>query len=155
MRASSLSRSTDTVFVPEPTPVKQPPPPTDPVNEPAPHTSEAPAPARAAAPTPVVPTIDLPGADARDARQLGCRIPQPAYPPRARRLGEEGTVSVQLGIDPSGRIDQAEIASSSGFGSLDEAAVRAVLAGRCEPRVVNGNAVRATARQGFGFKLPR
>jgi periplasmic protein TonB len=45
------------------------------------------------------------------------------YPPSAKRRGEEGTIVVQLHVLESGKVDQVEVKTSSGFPSLDEGAV--------------------------------
>jgi periplasmic protein TonB len=56
----------------------------------------------------------------------GARITQPEYPPAARRAGEEGTVTLKVFVTEGGRAGQVEVAKSSGFPKLDEAAVKEV-----------------------------
>jgi protein TonB len=56
----------------------------------------------------------------------GARITQPEYPPAARRAGEEGTVTLKVLVTDGGRAGQVEVAKSSGFPKLDEAAVKEV-----------------------------
>jgi protein TonB len=56
----------------------------------------------------------------------GARITQPEYPPAARRAGEEGTVTLKVFVTDGGRAGQVEVAKSSGFPKLDEAAVKEV-----------------------------
>ncbi|MET0657372.1 MAG: energy transducer TonB [Steroidobacteraceae bacterium] len=51
---------------------------------------------------------------------------QPEYPPTSRRLGEQGTVTLEILVLENGRIGDAKVAKSSGFPRLDEAAVREV-----------------------------
>jgi protein TonB len=51
---------------------------------------------------------------------------EPIYPPASRRAGEEGTVRVKVLVDEGGRPSQVQVAQSSGFPKLDEAAVTAV-----------------------------
>lgn len=51
---------------------------------------------------------------------------QPEYPPTSRRLGEAGTVTLEILVLENGRIGDARVAKSSGFPRLDEAAVREV-----------------------------
>lgn len=46
----------------------------------------------------------------------------PPYPPLSRRLGEEGKVGLHITIAPDGRVNNVEIAKSSGIQRLDEAA---------------------------------
>jgi len=45
------------------------------------------------------------------------------YPPISKRLGEEGSVIVQVAIAPDGHVVDAKVAKSSGFSRLDAAAV--------------------------------
>jgi protein TonB len=56
----------------------------------------------------------------------GARITQPEYPPASRRAGEEGTVTLKVFVTDGGRAGQVEVAKSSGFPKLDEAAVKEV-----------------------------
>ena len=51
---------------------------------------------------------------------------EPIYPPASRRAGEEGTVRIKALVDERGRPTQVEVAKSSGFAKLDEAALTAV-----------------------------
>jgi protein TonB len=48
------------------------------------------------------------------------------YPTQARRLGHEGTVVLQMSIDPIGAIASVNVARSSGHDELDQAALAAV-----------------------------
>lgn len=50
----------------------------------------------------------------------------PDYPAESRRLGEEGSVLLQVLVDPSGRAVDAKVVQSSGFPRLDQAAVEGV-----------------------------
>ncbi|CAI3942837.1 Periplasmic protein TonB [Commensalibacter communis] len=54
------------------------------------------------------------------------------YPMAARRRHEEGTVRVGYQLLPNGQIQHVEILESSGFSSLDSAAVNAVQAIKCQ-----------------------
>jgi len=51
-------------------------------------------------------------------------ITQPEYPPASRRAGEAGTVQLRIYVLENGRVREAQVAVSSGFPRLDEAAVR-------------------------------
>lgn len=51
-------------------------------------------------------------------------ITQPEYPPASRRAGEAGTVVLRIFVLENGRVREAQVAQSSGFPRLDEAAVR-------------------------------
>jgi protein TonB len=54
------------------------------------------------------------------------RNPAPAYPAVARRREQEGTVTVKVLVGADGSVERAEIADSSGFDSLDDAALDTV-----------------------------
>lgn len=49
---------------------------------------------------------------------------EPEYPPQSKRLGEEGATVLRLYILEDGRVGDAQVAQSSGFPRLDEAAVK-------------------------------
>lgn len=59
--------------------------------------------------------------------------PKPEYPERARREGWEGTVVLQVLVDPQGNSGSVEVMRSSGFKALDEAAVRTIRTWRFHP----------------------
>ncbi len=50
----------------------------------------------------------------------------PLYPAAARRLGEHGVVLLRVLVGAEGRAERIEIATSSGYARLDDAAVSAV-----------------------------
>lgn len=79
--------------------------------------------------------------------------PPPIYPAASRRLGEEGKVVLRVELDEEGRIHAARIATGSGYGRLDEAALAAIRNWRCQPARHNGQPVRAVALQSFNFVL--
>ncbi len=54
------------------------------------------------------------------------RQPAPTYPSSAVRQGQEGTATVRFSVDETGHVTTVEIASSSLWPLLDEAALRAV-----------------------------
>ncbi len=64
--------------------------------------------------------------------------PKPPYPPISRRLNEQGKsiIRVQIGID--GLPQKAEIAKSSGYDRLDQAAMATVMRWRYVPGKRNG-----------------
>ncbi|HEX4080547.1 MAG TPA: energy transducer TonB [Rhizomicrobium sp.] len=51
------------------------------------------------------------------------------YPPIAQRLNQHGTTLVRLTISADGQVTDAKVAGSSGYDSLDQAAVRCVTSG--------------------------
>jgi protein TonB len=52
--------------------------------------------------------------------------PPPAYPRRSRRRGEQGTVTLRVLVGSNGGVERVEIAQSSGYDLLDDAAREAV-----------------------------
>ncbi len=54
------------------------------------------------------------------------RSPPPAYPAVARRRGLQGTVTVRVLVGADGSVENAEVADSSGFDALDDAALETV-----------------------------
>ncbi len=54
------------------------------------------------------------------------RNPLPAYPASARRRAQQGTVTVSVLVGADGSVERAEVADSSGFDALDDAALETV-----------------------------
>jgi len=54
------------------------------------------------------------------------RSREPEYPPTSRRLGEQGSLIVQVLVDPDGRPSDVKLIESSGFPRLDEAALTGI-----------------------------
>lgn len=52
--------------------------------------------------------------------------PRPPYPPEALRAGAQGTVTLRIEVDPSGRPTKVSIEKSSGNRDLDRSAQRHV-----------------------------
>ncbi len=52
--------------------------------------------------------------------------PPPAYPAIARRRAQQGTVTVSVLVGADGSVERAEVADSSGFDTLDDAALETV-----------------------------
>ncbi|WP_196487765.1 energy transducer TonB [Burkholderia cepacia] len=82
-----------------------------------------------------------------------CALVKPDYPPQSLRLGEHGTVLVELETDAAGQIVAARVVTGSGYPRLDAAAREAVLASRCAPHVFNGAPVPTRARAPIAFNL--
>lgn len=122
--------------------------PSEPVAPPAP-----PAPPK---PVEAAPAPAKPAGPVKLGGDLSLACPQrtpPAYPPLARRMGEEGRVMLRVELDEQGHVSSSRITSSSGSSRLDEAAQAAVLRWRCTPAMRDGQAVRAVALQPFNFTL--
>jgi protein TonB len=64
--------------------------------------------------------------------------PNPIYPARSRRAGEQGWVVMRVLVDRTGRPAQVSVAQSSGHPALDEAALSAVRASLLRPYSENG-----------------
>jgi protein TonB len=52
---------------------------------------------------------------------------QPEYPPSSKRAGEEGTVMLEICVDPDGKVVDAKVIQSTGFPKLDETAQKYAL----------------------------
>jgi protein TonB len=90
---------------------------------------------------------------AGELQQLGCQMPRPDYPAKAKRLEQEGTVMVNLVIGTDGAVTAARVAHSSGSPLLDAAALAAIRAGRCRPFETAGIARVVEATQPVAFSL--
>ncbi len=88
-----------------------------------------------------------PGTDA------GQRNAPPDYPAESRRRGEEGVVRLALRVGTDGRVEGAEVATSSGFPRLDQAAVEAARRWRFRPATQGGIPVVATLPTAVHFRL--
>ena len=76
-----------------------------------------------------------------------------AYPSSAKRLGQEGLVKIQADIDRSGAVVDSRVTRSSGFASLDNAALDAVKNARFLPALKNGRTVEASIIIPIRFRL--
>lgn len=78
------------------------------------------------------------------------------YPAALFARGIEGRVILRLHADDSGRLipDSTKVAESSGYPSLDSAAVSAVPRFRFAPALRNGTPVAATFLQPVHFRHP-
>lgn len=109
--------------------------PTPAPNAPTGSTAPQPAPAPIAAPIaaapaapPAPPSVQLPSSNADYLQN-----PQPPYPPISRRMNEQGKTTVRVLIGADGQPQRAEIAKSSGFSRLDDAALATVMRWRFVP----------------------
>jgi protein TonB len=128
---------------PKPIPVKKP------LAVPAPVIEVAPSPtAVIAPPAPIIEKYIPPSSDADYLRN-----PPPAYPLAARKRGIEGVVRLNVEVSADGAALAVNIAVSSGFAPLDEAALAAVRNWRFEPAKRGGKAVSARVEIPLRFKL--
>ena len=77
----------------------------------------------------------------------------PVYPPAAIRGNQEGTVRLRLLVDERGRAREVQVAKSSGFDRLDEAAVSAVRRWQFAPATQDSRAVSAWTEVSVVFRL--
>ena len=76
------------------------------------------------------------------------------YPRRAERRRINGTTSLRLRIDRTGRVTEARVLESKPSGIFDQAAVRAARRMRYDPALQNGRPVPATVVLKFIWKVP-
>jgi protein TonB len=119
-------------------PVDAPPPPITNV------TTKAP-PAPPPPPRPVAPGTPLSRTSAPDVADY--------YPEQARREGQEGRPQVKVCVGATGKLASAEVATSSGFPLLDEAAVKVAKATRYKAATTEGKAVESCAVLPVKFEL--
>jgi len=93
--------------------------------------------------SPSPPAIQLPSSDASYLQN-----PKPPYPALSRRLNEQGKTTVRVLIGVDGLPQRAEIATSSGFDRLDQAAMATVMRWRYVPGKRGGVA------QAIWFNVP-
>jgi periplasmic protein TonB len=135
---------------PAPAPFVAPPPPEVPA-PPAPPVVvvEAP-PAPPAPPPPPAPPREIP------ASAIEYLVSPPIdYPRLSKRLNEAGTTIVRVFIDEAGVPRMVQVASSSGFARLDEAAVAGLQRFRFKPMTENGKPLSGWARIPIPFELEK
>lgn len=158
---------------PPPQPVPKKPPPPAPVIAAAPSPEPAafvvpeapPEPAPAAAPeAPVVAAVAAPPAppapppppkEIPPAAIQYLEPPSPSYPRLSRRLNESGLVVVRVFVDVDGLPRTVQVAQSSGFARLDEAALEGVRHARFRPYAENGRPTAGWARIPIPFELEK
>jgi protein TonB len=93
-------------------------------------------------------------ATAGETRELATstRI-EPTYPPAARRAGEEGTVRLRVLVDENGRPKDIQVAQTSGFSRLDEAAKQAVRRWRFKAATDAGRPISVWTQVAITFRL--
>lgn len=71
----------------------------------------------------------------------------------AKRLGQQGLVKIRADIDRNGKVTDCVVARSSGFASLDDAALDAVKNTRFMPAMKNGKPVDSILLVPIRFRL--
>jgi protein TonB len=173
----SSGETTEVLIIEEAPPLPEPIPEPAPTPEPAP---EEPAPTKpeeiltttqseeVAAPQPTpepkkvekkpIPQRPTPVATAKTAnvpQPVVIRNTPPVYPETARRAGWEGRVTVRVEVSADGLPMSVALQKSSGYGVLDQAALRAVKGWRFQPRTMGGVAMAGTVDVPVNFTLSR
>jgi periplasmic protein TonB len=173
----------DWIAAPQPRPAPTPPPPPSPAARPTPAPQPRPLLAAPAAPnlpapvfaapapeptpappspvetSPASPAPPAPAAPPPAPRQIAASAIQYLVPPplevplASRRLNEQGTVWVRVVVDVQGLPRQVLLHQSSGFGRLDEQALKAMRAARFKPASDNGVAYEWTAVAPLQYEL--
>ncbi|HXZ02030.1 MAG TPA: TonB family protein [Stellaceae bacterium] len=104
-----------------------------------------------APPPPAAPAAEparvLPRIDARHSQE-------PDYPPTSRRLGEQGSLILQVLVDVDGRVIDEKLLQSSGYDRLDQAALDGVKGNyRFLPGTVDGKPQQMWYTFKFTWKL--
>jgi periplasmic protein TonB len=109
----------------------------------------------AASPPATAPAVGAAGATLVPARPVaGMESDRPpVYPESARRRGEQGRVILRVSVAPDGDPTQVVVGHSSGFTSLDDAALDAVRRWRFVPAMQSGHPVQAVAEVPVLFRL--
>jgi protein TonB len=79
--------------------------------------------------------------------------PAPEYPPLARRMGEEGRVTLRVLVNENGHPTRVDVQKTSGSPRLDEAARQAVLRAMFKPHIEDGKATSVYAIVPITFHL--
>jgi periplasmic protein TonB len=78
---------------------------------------------------------------------------EPSYPPASRRAGEEGTVRLRVLVDATGKPKDVQVAQTSGFSRLDDAAKQAVRRWKFQPATNGGQAITVWTQVAITFRL--
>jgi periplasmic protein TonB len=81
--------------------------------------------------------------------------PRPAYPSLSRRLGESGTVLLNVWVNVNGDVQSLTVAQSSGFARLDDAAQKTVSTWRFTAGHVGGQAQAMWVKVPISFILEK
>jgi protein TonB len=80
-------------------------------------------------------------------------LPTPEYPPRSRRLGEEGLVLLEVEVLPDGRAGTVRVLRAPDYPRLVDAAIEAVRSAAFRPATTDGRPVRAFVEVPIRFRL--
>ena len=114
--------------------------------------AEIEAPATDAPPSETAPVATVAsGAPAQDLKVT--KRSEPVYPAASRRAGEEGTVRLRILVDERGMPREVQLAQSSGFDRLDQAAMDAVRKWRFAAATNGSQPVTAWTNVAVTFRL--
>jgi protein TonB len=106
-------------------------------------------------PAPQRPTPVAAARTANVPQPVVIRNTPPMYPETARRAGWEGRVTVRVEVSADGLPMSVALEKSSGYGVLDQAALRAVKGWRFQPRTIGGVAMAGMVDVPVNFTLSR
>lgn len=106
-------------------------------------------------PAPQRPTPVAAAKTANVPQPVVIRNTPPVYPETARRAGWEGRVTVRVEVSADGLPISVALEKSSGYGVLDQAALRAVKGWRFQPRTIGGVAMAGMVDVPVNFTLSR
>lgn len=170
-RVSEVPRAAEVTFIPDAQPQK--PDPIEPIepnfdvrlkpfdhpmprlpDEPVAPIADVPMPSSPSAPIATEPTRAGAGPSLPVAQPLKVsRRVEPLYPPSARRAGEAGSVQLRILVDERGVPGEVQIAKSSGFARLDDAAVQAVRRWRFIAATNGNDTIAAWTQIAITFQL--
>lgn len=126
------------------------------VDVPPPEVPVIEAPAEMAISVPPAPLVAEPLASSAVVESTSLKVTRrvdPVYPPASRRMDEQGAVRLRVMVDERGRPQEVQVAESSGFPRLDEAAVSAVRRWVFAPAVQDAVAVPTWTQVSVVFQL--
>lgn len=87
-----------------------------------------------------------------NAKVIGNQVP-PKYPPRAKRMGIEGTTLLRALVNSDGHTEEVLVHKSSGFSALDHAAARAIWKWEFQPAEKHGTITKTWVEVPITFQL--
>lgn len=122
----------------------------------APAVAAAPAPAPQTEMKPLAPDAPAPAASGDSAPLVDASAAgnaKPVYPRASKALGEQGVVVLEVLVTQEGTVGEIRVDRSSGYGRLDESALRAVRQWHFIPAQQGGRRVSMWYRQPITFDL--
>jgi protein TonB len=119
-------------------------------------TPDAPPPPIAAITTqPITPPPPRPVVASTSVKAVSIPNPDDLYPATARNAGQEGRPVVTVCVSEASKLESVELADSSSFPLLDEAAIRVAKGGRFKAATVEGKPVRQCVKLPIKFQLKK